>query len=170
MNTDRFEVRVHGVQQLETAATSTLAHVQQFAVASITETTTTLVVRADVERHVMCEDTIVEQAIAKEITHEVVEMVRRYVFELPLSDVTVVDGEKAVLDCHDQSFVPRTTYDMPSAPRGSLEVSDVTRSSVTLSWLAPTLDGGATIMAHVIEQSRAPVTDVDARHAGQAAD
>jgi len=98
MNTDRFEVRVHGVQQLETAATSTLAHVQQFAVASITETTTTLVVRADVERHVMCEDTIVEQAIAKEITHEVVEMVRRYVFELPLSDVTVVDGEKAVHD------------------------------------------------------------------------
>ena len=29
----RFEVRVHGVQQLETAATSALAHVQQFAVA-----------------------------------------------------------------------------------------------------------------------------------------
>ena len=114
---------------------------------------------------------------AKEITHDDVEMLRRFgaasltvVFELPLSDVTVVDGEKAVLDCHDHSLVPRTTYDMPSAPRGSLEVSDVTRSSVTLSWLAPTLDGGATIVAHVIEQSRAPVTDVDARRAGQAAD
>ena len=89
---------------------------------------------------------------------------------MPLSDVTVVDGEKAVLDCHDHSFVPRTPYDEPSAPRGPLEVSDVTRSSVTLSWLAPTLDGGATIVAHVIEQSRAPVTDVDARRAGQAAD
>jgi len=45
----RFDVRVHGVQQLETTATSTLAHVQQFAVASTTETTTTLVGRADVE-------------------------------------------------------------------------------------------------------------------------
>jgi len=45
----RFEARVHGVQQVETAATSTLAHVQQFAVASTTETTETLVGRADVE-------------------------------------------------------------------------------------------------------------------------
>ena len=64
-------------------------------------------------------NTIVEQATAKEITHEDVEMVRRFgaefrradesyvsalylmapVFELPLSDVTVVDGEKAVLEC-----------------------------------------------------------------------
>ena len=67
----------------------------------------------------MREDIIVEQATAKEITHEDVEMVRRFgaefrradesyvsalslmapVFELPLSDVTVVDGEKAVLEC-----------------------------------------------------------------------
>ena len=67
----------------------------------------------------MREDTIVEQATANEITHEDVEMVRRFgaefrradesyvsalslmapVFELPLSDVTVVDGEKAVLEC-----------------------------------------------------------------------
>jgi len=129
-------------------------------------------------------DTVVEQVIA----HDDVEMVRRFVFELPLSDVTVVDGEKAVLNCHvtvtpavevtwyvdtsfterglragadyyfrviaengasqlltvDLSFVPRTPYDRPSAPRGSLEVSDVTRSSVTLSWLAPTSNGGAT--------------------------
>ena len=43
------EARIHGVQQLETTATSTLAHVQQFAVASTTETTTTLIGRADVE-------------------------------------------------------------------------------------------------------------------------
>ena len=57
-----------------------LAHVQRLAVASTT---------------------------AKQITHEDVEMVRRFgaalltvVFELPLSDVTVVDGERAVLDCH----------------------------------------------------------------------
>ena len=46
----------------------------------------------------------------------------------------------------------------------------MTRSSVALSWLAPTLDGGATIVAHVIEQSRVPVTDVDARRASPAAD
>ena len=55
----RFEARAHGVQQVETAATSTLAHVQQFAVASLMAP----------------------------------------VFELPLSDVTIVDGEKAVLEC-----------------------------------------------------------------------
>ena len=43
---------------------------------------------------------------AKEIIHDDVEMLRRFgaafltvVFELPLSDVTVVDGEKAVLEC-----------------------------------------------------------------------
>ena len=136
------------------------------------------------------------------------------VFELPLSDVTVVDGEKAVLDCHvavkpaaevtgtstrrsrcavcapapttasglsrrtvasqplmvDHSLVPRTLYDKPPASRGPLEVSDVTRSGVKFSWLAPTSNGGATIVTHVIEQSRAPVTDVDARRTGQAAD
>jgi len=98
--------------------TSALAHVQQFAVASTAETTETLVGRADVECHVMREDIIVEQAIAKEITHGDVEMVRRFgaefrrdesyvsalsltalVFELPLSDVAVVDGERAVLEC-----------------------------------------------------------------------
>ena len=44
----RFDERVHGVQQLETTATSTLAHVQ-FAVASTTDTTETLVGQADVE-------------------------------------------------------------------------------------------------------------------------
>jgi len=139
---------------------------------------------------------------AKEIIHEDVEMLRRFgaasltvVFEMPLSDVTVVDGEKAVLDCRvavtpaaevtwyvdtsfavrglragtdyyfrviaengasqpltlDHSFVPRTPYDNPSAPRGHLDLSDVTRSNVTLSWLAPTSNGGATIVAHVIE-------------------
>ena len=54
----------------------------------------------------MRDDTIVVQATAKEIIHEDVEMLRRFgaafltvVFELPLSDVTVVDGGKAVLEC-----------------------------------------------------------------------
>ena len=144
------------------------------------------------------EPAVVERYRFEEITHEDVEMVRRFVFELPLSDVTVVDGEKAVLECRvavtpaaevtwyvdtsftvrglragtdyyfrviaengasqpltlDHSFVPRTPYDKPSAPRGPLEVSDVTRSSVTLSWLAPTSDGGAAIVAYVIERRR----------------
>jgi len=143
----------------------------------------------------MREDTIVVQATAEEIIHEDVETLRRFaaasltvVFEMPLSDVTVVDGEKAVLDCRvavtpaaevtwyvdtsfavrglragtdyyfrviaengasqpltlDRSFVPRTPYDNPSAPRGHLELSDVTRSNVTLAWLAPTSNDGAT--------------------------
>ena len=67
------------MEEVETTATGMLAHVQRFAVASTT---------------------------AKEITYEDVEMVRRFgaafltvVFELPLSDVTVVDGENAVLEC-----------------------------------------------------------------------
>jgi len=54
----------------------------------------------------MREDTVVEQTTAREIIHEDVEMLHQFgaasltvVFEMPLSDVTVVDGEKAVLDC-----------------------------------------------------------------------
>jgi len=42
------------------------------------------------------------------------------------------------------------SVDKPSAPRGPLEVSDITRSSITLSWLAPVSDGGAAIVAYVI--------------------
>jgi len=52
------------------------------------------------------DDGVVDQATDMEITHEDVEMLRRFVaafltvvFELPLSDVTVVDGDKAVLEC-----------------------------------------------------------------------
>jgi hypothetical protein len=116
----RFEPRIHGVEHVETSGNviSTLAHVQQYAVASTTETTETLQQRADVEWHIMQDDTVVEQATAKEITHEDLEIQRlgsefrradesfvsalslmAPVFELPLSDVTVVDGEKAVLEC-----------------------------------------------------------------------
>jgi len=52
----------------------------------------------------------------------------------------------------DHSFVQKTLYDKPPASRGPLEVSDVTRSSMTLSWLAPTSNGGAEIVAYVIER------------------
>jgi len=40
----------------------------------------------------------------------------------------------------------------PGAPRGPLEVSDVTGSSLTLSWLAPLTDGGAALVAYVVER------------------
>jgi len=127
---------LHGVQQVETAATSTLAHVQQFAVASLMAS----------------------------------------VFELPLSDVTVVDGEKPRSGhvCRRGHVVRRhVVHDARSAHRHRLlsdEVSDMTRSSVTLPWLAPTPDDGAAIEAYVIRAARTPVTDVDARRAGKAAD
>ena len=61
--------------------------------------------------------------------------------------------------CAVCALAPTTTSGLSRRTR-PLEVSDVTRSSVTLSWLAPTSNGGATIVAHGIEQSRAPVTDV----------
>jgi len=56
--------------------------------------------------------------------------------------------------------------------RQAEDLSKVRRDAIQRGALLarPTLDGGATIVAHVIEQSRAPVTDVDARRAGQAAD
>ena len=87
----RFTTRLHGVQQEETTATSTLAHVQQFAVRPLRR-----------RRHSpdgrTCEDTIVEQATAKEITHDDVGSVRRSL-QSSLSCVTVVDDGKAVLEC-----------------------------------------------------------------------
>ena len=66
----------------------------------------------------------------------------------------------------DLSFVPRTPYDKPKTSR-SVRRDAIQRDALLVR---PTLAGGATIVAHVIEQSRAPVTDVDARRAGQAAD
>ena len=102
---------------------------------------------------------------AREIIHEDVEMLRRFgaasltvVFELPLSDVTVVDGEKprsghARRRCH--VVRQHVVHGARSARRHRLlsdEVSDMTRSSVALSWLAPTSSGGAAIVAYVIER------------------
>jgi len=165
----RFDVRVHGVQQLETTATSTRAHVQQFAVASTTETTLS---------DMSCVRTPSwNRPQPRRSPTKTSRWCVGSFFELPLSDVTVVDGEKAVLERRvavapaaevtwyvdtsftvrglragtdyyfrviaengasqplalDRSFVPRTPYDKPSAPRGPLEVSGVTRSRVTLS-------------------------------------
>ena len=104
----------------------------------------------------MREDTIVEQATAKEITHEDVEMVRQFgaefrrdesyvsalslmalVFELPLSDVTVVDGEKAVLECRVGHacrrchVVRRQRRDPPDHFHGRRLVSPIEHESLT---------------------------------------
>ena len=82
----RFEVQVHGVQQAEKTATSTRAHVQQFAVALTTETT-------------LSDMSCVRTPSWNRPQPEFHRADESYVFELPLSDVTVVDGEKAVLVC-----------------------------------------------------------------------
>ena len=87
----RFDVRVHGVQQLETTATSTRAHVQQFAVASTTETTLS---------DMSCVRTPSwNRPQPRRSPTKTSRWCVGSFFELPLSDVTVVDGEKAVLEC-----------------------------------------------------------------------
>ena len=56
--------------------------------------------------------------------------------------------------------------------RQAEDLSKVRRDAIQRDVLLarPTLAGGATIVAYVVEQSRAPVTDVDARRASPAAD
>jgi len=52
----------------------------------------------------------------------------------------------------DQAVVPRRTYTVPDMPRGPLEVTDMDRSSITLSWLPPKSDGGAALISYIIEK------------------
>ena len=96
---------MHGVQQVETAAASARAHVQ-FAVVSTTETTKILGRtfsdmscartpswnrrRSQGDRPRRCRHNDRMRFGAAFLT---------VVFVLPLSDVTVVDGERAVLEC-----------------------------------------------------------------------
>ncbi|ELT96024.1 hypothetical protein CAPTEDRAFT_139787 [Capitella teleta] len=42
----------------------------------------------------------------------------------------------------------------PSVPKGPLEVSEITRSSVTLSWHPPKHDGGAALSSYLIEKQQ----------------
>ena len=80
------------------------------------------------------------------------------VFELPLSDVTVVDGEKAVLDC-------RVTV-TPAASRSVRR--DAIQRDVLLARPDVERRSGNRGLCH--RAARAPVTDMVARRAGQAAD
>jgi len=89
----------------------------------------------------------VVQATAGEIIHEDVEMVRRFVFELPLSGVPVVDGERTVLEAAWRSRLP---------PRSRGTSTRRSRCAIQRDALLarPTLDGGATIVAYVIRAAR----------------
>ena len=107
------------------------------------------------------------------------------VFGLPLSDATVVGGERAVLGCRAAvapvagvtRYVDASRRAVPlicseDILRQAEDLSKVRRDAIQRDVLLarPTLAGGATIVAYVVEQSRAPVTDVDARRASPAAD
>jgi len=56
----------------------------------------------------------------------------------------------------ERSFVPRTAYERPAVPGGSLDIVSHGRDSVTLSWLPPLYDGGAALSAYVIERKEKP--------------
>ena len=94
----------------------------------------------------MREDTIVEQDTAREIIHEDVEMLRQFgaasltvVFELPLSDVTVVGGEKAVLDCHIAVAPAVEVYLVSIVREVEREMGSIGRPATTSStrWTGP---------------------------------
>lgn len=42
--------------------------------------------------------------------------------------------------------------DVPDAPEGPVEFSDITKDSVTLSWKPPVKDGGLELTGYIIEQ------------------
>ena len=95
-----------------------------------------------------------------------------YVFELPLPGVTVVDGERAVLGCRatvtpaaevtkyvDTSFTVRglragTDYCFRVVATSRAVRRDAIQRDALLA--RPTLAGGATIVAHVIERPEHP--------------
>ncbi|GFO38541.1 titin, partial [Plakobranchus ocellatus] len=51
----------------------------------------------------------------------------------------------------DASVKPKSKFDKPSKPIGPIEFSDVTDSTVTLSWKPPSSDGGKPIEKYIIE-------------------
>ncbi len=46
----------------------------------------------------------------------------------------------------------------PAAPKG-MQITEITRNSVTLSWLPPEIDGGAAISAYIIERRELTARD-----------
>lgn len=46
----------------------------------------------------------------------------------------------------------RSQFDVPSAPRGPLDVSGMTDTTLVLTWLAPTSDGGSPLTEYLVER------------------
>ena len=55
----------------------------------------------------------------------------------------------------DSATVKVTILDVPSAPEGPLNVSDMNKSSCVLRWRAPKDDGGSDITHYVVEKQDA---------------
>ena len=49
----------------------------------------------------------------------------------------------------------RSSADTPSAPRGPLELSGMTDTSLTLRWIEPETDGGSAINEYLVERREA---------------
>ena len=49
------------------------------------------------------------------------------------------------------SILIKSPFGVPSSPVGPMEVKDITKDSVTLSWQPPTSDGGTPITGYVVE-------------------
>ncbi|XP_046554801.1 titin-like [Haliotis rubra] len=51
----------------------------------------------------------------------------------------------------DRAFIPKSPFDVPSAPTGPIKVFDVTEDSCVLEWKPPQSDGGTPLTKYIIE-------------------